>query len=259
MHELPLVFFTVLCQSAVGAFIVLFISYRLAQITERQLVIGFSVAMVLFIVGVLLGTFHIGKPLRALNMLLGLGRSPMSNEIVLSALFGLFGCLATLAMLLKKGSAVLHHALAIVAILFGVAFVVAVPAIYQLATVGTWNTGFTSLLMILTAFIGGGALAALFGASRLGLSLSCMAITISLIIRANYMSVLFMANSSQTLAQNGWFAVQAALMVVVLVLGMLVVLRRPGHRGLLATCAGLALVSELLGRIAFYNLWVIAM
>lgn len=259
MHELPLVFFTVLCQSAVGAFIILFISYRLSHISERRLAVGFLVVMLLFIVGVLLGTFHIGRPLRALNMLFGIGRSPMSNEIALSALFGLFGCLATLGMLLKKGSVKLHQILAIVAILFGVAFIVAVPSIYQLATVAAWNTPFTSLFMILTAFIGGGALAALLGASRLGLSLSCLAIVASLAIRANYMGMLFMANSSQAIAQNSWFNVQAILMVLILLLGMLVLVRRPNSRALLATCASLALVSELLGRIAFYNLWAVAM
>ncbi|MDI5303867.1 dimethyl sulfoxide reductase anchor subunit, partial [Salmonella enterica subsp. enterica serovar Anatum] len=39
----------------------------------------------------IVGTFHVGQPLRALNMLLRVGHSPMSNEIVLSAAFAALG------------------------------------------------------------------------------------------------------------------------------------------------------------------------
>ncbi|MDI5405217.1 dimethyl sulfoxide reductase anchor subunit, partial [Salmonella enterica subsp. enterica serovar Lubbock] len=42
------------------------------------------------------GTFHVGQPLRALNMLLRVGHSPMSNEIVLSAAFAALGGLGAL-------------------------------------------------------------------------------------------------------------------------------------------------------------------
>jgi anaerobic dimethyl sulfoxide reductase subunit C (anchor subunit) len=51
--------------------------------------VGLFSVMCLFGVGVLLGIFHVGQPLRALNMLLRVGHSPMSNEIMLSALFAI--------------------------------------------------------------------------------------------------------------------------------------------------------------------------
>lgn len=47
--------------------------------------IGLFSVMCLFGIGVVVGTFHVGQPLRALNMLLRVGHSPMSNEIALSA------------------------------------------------------------------------------------------------------------------------------------------------------------------------------
>lgn len=259
MHELPLVFFTVLSQSAVGAFVLLYISYRLTQINERQLAVGLTAAMVVFIIGLLLGTFHVGQPLRAFNMLLGVGRSPMSNEIVLSGVFGLFGCLTALGMLLKKGTARLHQILAMITVVVGIAFVVSIPAVYQLDTVPAWNSSFTSGFMMLTVLIGGGALAALFGAWRIGLPLSCAAIVISLVMRANAAGELFMANATLADAQTSWFTVQAVLMIGVLALGLFFALRRSGGKMLLATCASLAIVGELLGRIAFYNLWSVAM
>lgn len=65
MHELPLVFFTVFTQSAVGAFILLLIGGTLGQIDVRRMAVGLFSVMCLFGVGVLLGIFHVGQPLRA--------------------------------------------------------------------------------------------------------------------------------------------------------------------------------------------------
>lgn len=87
MHELPLVFFTVFTQSAVGAFILLLIGGAMGLVAPRRKAIGLFSVMCLFGLGVIVGTFHVGQPLRALNMLLRVGHSPMSNEIVLSAAF----------------------------------------------------------------------------------------------------------------------------------------------------------------------------
>ncbi len=54
-------------------------------VAPRRKAIGLFSVMCLFGLGVIVGTFHVGQPLRALNMLLRVGHSPMSNEIVLSA------------------------------------------------------------------------------------------------------------------------------------------------------------------------------
>lgn len=94
MHELPLVFFTVLTQSAVGAFILLLIGSALGHIEPRRLAIGLFVSVCVFGAGVVMGIFHVGQPLRAINMLFRVGHSPMSNEIVLSAVFGAVAGLA---------------------------------------------------------------------------------------------------------------------------------------------------------------------
>ena len=73
MHELPLVFFTVFTQSAVGAFILLLIGGAMGLIEPRRMAIGLFSVMCLFGVGVVLGTIHVGQPLRALNMLFRVG------------------------------------------------------------------------------------------------------------------------------------------------------------------------------------------
>lgn len=92
MHELPLVFFTVLGQTAVGLFTLAWLSNKLGMTTPLQLKQANIVGLILVMAGLLIGTLHVGQPLRAINMLLGVGRSPMSNEILLSGLFVAMAC-----------------------------------------------------------------------------------------------------------------------------------------------------------------------
>ena len=87
MHELPLVFFTVLAQAAAGAYLILLLSQPVNGMDERKLSFGILVSMALLSLGMLVGMFHLGVPMRALNLLAGIGRSPMSNEILLGGAF----------------------------------------------------------------------------------------------------------------------------------------------------------------------------
>ncbi|SUC47589.1 DMSO reductase anchor subunit [Providencia stuartii] len=90
MHELPLVFFTVLGQSAAGLFLLAYLSKKIGSIDEKQLKNANILAFVVMIIGLGIGGLHVGQPLRFFNMLLGVGRSPMSNEAFLSGVFVTF-------------------------------------------------------------------------------------------------------------------------------------------------------------------------
>ncbi|EDJ9126116.1 dimethyl sulfoxide reductase [Salmonella enterica subsp. enterica] len=187
MHELPLVFFTVFTQSAVGAFILLLIGGAMGLVAPRRKAIGLFSVMCLFGLGVIVGTFHVGQPLRALNMLLRVGHSPMSNEIVLSAAFAALGGLGALGLLLNRATP-LCNALVWLAAIVGVVFLYAVPQIYQLPTVATWRSSYTTAMMILTPLIGGGALAAgvvgVVVCARLKSSAAVLAMTAVVVIAA---------------------------------------------------------------------------
>ncbi|MCV5837672.1 dimethyl sulfoxide reductase anchor subunit, partial [Escherichia coli] len=87
--------------------------------------------------------------------------------------------LGSLGLLLNRGGAMLCKVLVWLAAAIGVVFIFAIPRIYQLATVATWSTSYTTMMMVLTALIGGGMLAALFGVRRLGLLVSVLAILAS--------------------------------------------------------------------------------
>lgn len=257
MHELPLVFFTVFTQSAVGAFILLLIGGTLEQVDRQRMAVGLFSAMCLFGVGVLLGIFHVGQPLRALNMLLRVGHSPMSNEIVLSAVFATLGGLGALGLLLNRGAASLCKGLVWLAAAVGVVFIFAIPQIYQLPTVVTWRTSYTTVMMVLTPMIGGGILAGLFGL-RLGLLVSVLAILVSFCLRPGYILTLMDADGVLTAAQSSWFTAQVVLLAVGIV-GVLAWVRLKTNVAVLATTSLVVIAAELVGRIAFYNLWTLPM
>lgn len=258
MHELPLVFFTVFTQSAVGAFILLLIGGALGLIETRRRAVGLFAVMCLFGLGVVLGIFHVGQPLRALNMLIRVGESPMSNEIALSAAFAALGGLGALGLLLNRGGQALCNVLVWLAAAVGVVFIFAIPQIYQLPTVVTWRSSYTTAMMVLTPLIGGGVLAALFGLRRMGLGVSLVAILIGFCLRPGYMSTLMNADGVLTAAQTSWFTAQAALLALAVV-GVVVCARLKANAAVLATTAVVVIVAELVGRIAFYNLWTLPM
>lgn len=190
-------------------------------------------------------------------MLLRVGHSPMSNEIVLSAVFATLGGLGSLGLLLNRGATALCKALVWLAAVVGVVFILAIPQIYQLPTVVTWRTSYTTVMMVLTPLIGGGILAGLFGL-RLGLLVSVLAILASFCLRPGYMSTLMSADGALTAAQTSWFTAQAALLAVGII-GVVTWARLKSSVTVLAMTAVVVIVAELVGRIAFYNLWTLPM
>ena len=83
LHELPLVFFTVLAQSAVGAWLV-FTFVLLGEKNEKsQSYIHKAMFVILAILGLgfIASVMHLGTPVRAFNSLKIVGEYKMSNEI----------------------------------------------------------------------------------------------------------------------------------------------------------------------------------
>lgn len=78
MHELPLVFFTVLGSSAAGLFLIAYISKKLGQIDENQLRNANILALILTLVGLGIGGLHVGQPLRFFQY--AIRRWSLSNE-----------------------------------------------------------------------------------------------------------------------------------------------------------------------------------
>ncbi|PVZ86311.1 diguanylate cyclase [Serratia sp. S1B] len=270
MHELPLVFFTVLGQTAVGMMLLAFLAALMGQITLEQRNKSNVVSLFLLMIGMGIGGLHMGQPLRAANMLFGLFRSPMSNEIVLSGLFFGFTLLTIalaipwLRLRLQKSfglnvSDKLHQRINGLAVLFGLAFAWSITQVYQLDTVPAWNSYYTSLHLWLTVLISGGMCALALGVRKLGSLSVITGGAISLATRAGYMTFLHEQvphlMDAQTLFWYGYiFAV-----IVALLAAFWSIFKRQVFTPIYLSSAGIVLLGELASRITFYNLWWITM
>ena len=258
MHELPLVFFTVFAQCAVGLMLIAFISQKLSLADSRQLNVANVLAFILMGIGFVIGMFHLGQLFRAPNMLMGIGRSPMSNEIVLSGAFMLFLVLTLFFTFLKKNRklSVICNLLALV---IGLAFIGSITQVYQLNTVPTWNTDYTTLQMWMTVLIGGGACALLLGIRSLGaISLLLGAATI-LFMRSGYMSFIDQISPQMTLAQSSFWTIQLFCLAIGILAAGTALFKKEGMSAILSICSIAVIIGEVSSRIAFYNLWAISM
>jgi Tat-targeted selenate reductase subunit YnfH len=163
-HEWPLVLFTVLGQCVVGAIIVSGLGW-MSQTDQRdaqqRLVRGMFFIWLMMGIGFLASVIHLGSPLRAFNSLNRVGASALSNEIASGALFFAVGGLWWLLAALGKMPAALGKIWLLITMLLGLMFVVAMTRVYQIDTVPTWYTGYTTSTFFLTVLLSGPLFAAL--------------------------------------------------------------------------------------------------
>lgn len=164
IHEWPLMFFTTIGQSVAGAFIVMaavLLSGKLSPELNRKVHYSMFGLWVLMGVGFLLSMMHMGTPLRAFNAFNRLGSSSLSNEIAAGSVFFAAGGFYWLLAVLNKMPAALGKLWLLVVMVLAVVFIYAIPQVYQIATVPTWYTPYTTVHFVLTALLGGPVLAAL--------------------------------------------------------------------------------------------------
>ncbi|WEF30202.1 dimethyl sulfoxide reductase anchor subunit [Klebsiella aerogenes] len=163
-HEWPLVLFTVLGQCVVGAIIVSglgWMSQTGQRDAQQRLVRGMFFIWLMMGIGFLASVIHLGSPLRAFNSLNRVGASALSNEIASGALFFAVGGLWWLLAALGKMPAALGKIWLLITMLLGLMFIVAMTRVYQIDTVPTWYTGYTTSAFFLTALLSGPLFAAL--------------------------------------------------------------------------------------------------
>ena len=164
MHEFPLVLFTVLSQSAVGAFIwcaVALCCIKTGAEQRARLNKAMFTIWVLMGLALALSTMHLGMPFRAINSLFRTGSAPLSNEIVGAALFAGFGFICWLLNWRQPEGSGAGKALGWLTVLAGIFFVWAMSNVYRIPTVPVWDTCWTLVSFIGTTLVGGSALAAL--------------------------------------------------------------------------------------------------
>ncbi|WP_163387893.1 dimethyl sulfoxide reductase anchor subunit family protein [Endozoicomonas acroporae] len=279
MHELPLVFFTVLAQGTVGLFLVLACLLMANSDTKRQQLLNklLMVVLVLLSISGAAAMTHLGQPLRAINVIFGLEHlSALSVEIITTALFGgavftyvamvHFGILAKLQKLVLAGAMVL-----------GVLLLLAIANVYTLATVPAWNSGWTIFQFVMTAFVVGIPAAALMlrsqsatlGAFQKNADRALAAlgfITLGLVLVGYPLYLFWLGQVDLPANPLGLFDYHGRLMLARLGLlfaglGVWVMAATRGNNsaaGLAGVSTVLVLTAELCGRIFFYDLHMFA-
>lgn len=155
MHNMPLVFFTVLAQAAAGLCVALCAMRWATPESETAFFRkGYFAALGLLLIAGVASFGHLGQPFRVLNILLGITHaSPLSIEIICVVIFGGSLVLALLTTFLSKKSWLTPATL--LPALTGIVLVYAISHVYNLTTVSVWYTVLTPLQFYLTALLTG--------------------------------------------------------------------------------------------------------
>ncbi|HDR2451744.1 TPA: dimethyl sulfoxide reductase anchor subunit family protein [Enterobacter ludwigii] len=273
-HEWPLVIFTVFGQCVAGALIVM----GLVWLTEKDDAVKTRLVRSMFFlwlvmgIGFLASVLHLGSPLRAFNSLNRVGASALSNEIAAGSVFFAVGGFWWLVSVIGKMPPALGKIWLVVSQILGVVFVWAMTRVYQIDTVPTWYTGYTTLGFFLTLVLGGPLFAALllrvanttykstFAASVSVLALlACVAV---IVLQSNDLATIHSSVQQASALLPDYGALQI-WRIVLLAAGLgcwLCPLLRRQEPKALALLAGVVLVvvGELIGRGLFYGLHMTA-
>lgn len=160
--DFPLVIFTLLQQMAAGGFILLallLIKQQLNQPSSLKLSKRLIVVLLLSGLALTASTLHLGHPFRGANVLFGVGRSWLSNEVVITGTF--FGAVGFYWLVSwKKPEWIGLRKLSLIAgLVFGLAGIAAMSMVYMINTVPVWYSWHTPASFFATAATTGALLA----------------------------------------------------------------------------------------------------
>lgn len=171
LGEITLVFFTTLAPAGVMAIMLMALPHMCGWVNpaERASIDhAMNIPLAIALVGLVASTTHLGNPANALYVLMGTGRSPLSNEVVAAACF--FACAGTYWV--SSYSDVSHELLRRIALvlilLVGAGFITAIGYAYNAKTIISWDSIWVPLLIWTNALLAGPILAigALYIATR---------------------------------------------------------------------------------------------
>lgn len=161
---LSLALFTTLAPAGVVSFFALVIARFITRDRDAILRLDRTIALpfAVVLIGFIASATHLGTPANALHVFSGVGRSPLSNEVLAAVIF-LFAVGSYWMMAFKED---FPDALAkpwlIVASIAGIALMVGTSFAYDVRTVPTWDTPFTPINLVLSALFAGPILGLLF-------------------------------------------------------------------------------------------------
>ena len=155
MKERSLVAFTLLAQMAVGALWVAGVFELWGIYPDGTDLVSLGVPL-LMVLGLLASFLHLGAPLNAWRALSNVRSSWLSREILFSTLFTGASGMAVVLKGFELGSAAVHDAILWATALLGLGLIFSMSRAYQLRTVPAWSTPLTPLSFFTTTLLLGG-------------------------------------------------------------------------------------------------------
>lgn len=172
VSEWALIFFTILGQMSVGAFLILgvvhFFASRKAGMEEADRLTDNALYAILpvMVLAFLASFLHLGHIANAPKAVTNLATSWLSREILFGVVFAVVAFLFAFLQWRKIGSFVLRSIVAVIAGLIGIGLVFSMASVYMMETQPSWNTFFTPLqFSVTTLLLGAMALGAAFVAN----------------------------------------------------------------------------------------------
>ncbi len=161
--ELPLAVFTTLAPIGAAGFIAFALASfsaeyadGQAQCVDKMSLAPFAVALVGFAASML----HLANPLAAMGAIAGIGRSPLTNEIIVGGVFMVAAAVYVALAFTGKLAGVRKPLSAVIAVL-AVVFCAFVGFAYMIPTVSSWNSVMLPVEIVGYALVGGCAFGAL--------------------------------------------------------------------------------------------------
>lgn len=268
-HEWPLIVFTILAQTAVGAFLLSALAILVSRPSPERLRFERSLLAIWVLLGLgfLSSMAHLGVPMWGYHAIYRIGRTALSNEIASGVSFMAAGGLAWL-LSLRDDAPKLRRALYAVAMLLACSLLYNMTRFYMMPTVPTWNTPLTPLAFLATALMGGALLTATLSAatsfttpkgSRLLSAVAILGFVGAVMVTVAFVSSVSSIGSSiqQASALSPDMGAVEALRLGLLAIALLLTYRLAAGRpaSVPAAIAALVLVAagEALGRAIFFG------
>jgi anaerobic dimethyl sulfoxide reductase subunit C (anchor subunit)/Tat-targeted selenate reductase subunit YnfH len=163
LSEMPLALFTTLSSIGAGAFVTLAVAQLAGSVSadaQKKLGRAMTLPVVLVVLSFIAAFCHLASPLNAPAVFMGVGSSPMSNEIAVACVFTVVAIIywaLSLAGKLAEGAA---KAFGVVVAVLAVVYAIFMGMAYMMDTITSWNSAFSPIQMLGFALVGGSAAAA---------------------------------------------------------------------------------------------------
>lgn len=258
MHEWPLLIFSYLLQIAMGGALGLWITLKLLKKNEQE---SFQIAklpMILLSVFALVGLaasfLHLGKASNVFNVIMNLGDSWFSREILSVGLFiAALVCTTILTLVTKK----INQALLLVTAIVGFIAVPVMSMLYATTIIEAWNGFGTFAIFYGTYFMAGAIVVAIFIkdiniSAYYGLiAIAVLGLIVKLVVLPTHYAGLteVLTSTQQTLLYTS-LALSA---VGVVVMGYVVLVKKSYNVAFFGIACMLILVGEFLARYEFFT------